>query len=303
MTPHEQTGEVRMIPIEQIEVINPRERNGRVFGEIVSNIKTIGLKKPILVTPRATAGGIEKYLLVCGEGRLKAFRSLGESTIPALVVNVSDEDAFIMSLTENIARRQCRPLELLAGIRQLQERGYAPKAIAEKTGLSLQYVQGILTLLNQGEERLVIAVEKGQIPLNAALSIVGAGDNDEAIQAALQDAYESGKLRGRQLMDARRVIERRKTLGRSANRNMSRSVIGVTTSSLVRTYQHEVERQKAMVKKAEFTQQRLLFIVGAFQQLLADENFVNLLRAEGLATLPKYLAERVWPGGSAAWQA
>ncbi|RQT77233.1 ParB/RepB/Spo0J family partition protein [Burkholderia cepacia] len=298
MTQREQPGEVRMIPISQIEVINPRERNGRVFEEIVSNIKTIGLKKPILVTPRATASGVEKYLLVCGEGRLKAFRSLGETTIPALVVSVSDEDAFIMSLTENIARRQCRPLELLAGIRELQERGYAPKVIAEKTGLTQHYVQGILTLLHQGEERLVIAVEKGRIPLNAALSIVGAGDDDEAIQAALQEAYESGRLRGRQLMDARRVIERRKALGRTANRNMTRKVMDVTTSSLVRTYQHEVERQKTMVRKAEFTQQRLLFIVGALRQLFADENFVNLLRAEELATLPKYLAERVWPSGS-----
>lgn len=300
MTQREQPGEVRMIPISQIEVINPRERNGRVFDEIVTNIKTIGLKKPILVTPRATASGVEKYLLVYGEGRLKAFRSLGETTIPALVVSVSDEDAFIMSLTENIARRQCRPLELLAGIRELQERGYAPKAIAEKTGLTQHYVQGILTLLHQGEERLVIAVEKGRIPLNAALSIVGAGDDDEAIQAALQEAYESGRLRGRQLMDARRVIERRKALGRTANRNMTRKVMDVTTSSLVRTYQHEVERQKTMVRKAEFTQQRLLFIVGALRQLFADENFVNLLRAEELATLPKYLAERVWPSGSPA---
>ena len=117
MSPQQQTGEVRMIPVDQIEVINPRERNNRVFNEIVGNIRAIGLKKPIKVTPRATADGVEKYLLVCGEGRLKAFRSLGETTIPAMVVNVSDEDAFIMSLAENIARRQCRPLELLAGIR------------------------------------------------------------------------------------------------------------------------------------------------------------------------------------------
>ncbi|WP_027815906.1 plasmid partitioning protein RepB C-terminal domain-containing protein [Paraburkholderia bannensis] len=298
MTEYRQPAEVRMIPIDQIEVINPRERNSRVFDEIVGNIKAIGLKKPIVVTPRATAGGIERYLLVCGEGRVKAFRALGETTIPALVATVSDEDAFIMSLTENIARRQCRPLELLAGIRDLQERGYAPKAIAEKTGLTVQYVQGILTLLRQGEERLVIAVEKGQVPLNAALSIVGAGDNDEAVQAALQEAYESGKLRGRQLMNARRVIERRKALGRGAGRNMSRKVADITTSSLVRTYQREVERQKAMVRKAAFTQQRLLFVVGALRQLFVDENFVNLLRAEGLATLPKYLAERVWSSGS-----
>jgi ParB family chromosome partitioning protein len=214
------------------------------------------------------------------------------------VVNVSDEDAFIMSLVENIARRQCRPLELLAGIRQLQERGYTPKVIAEKTGLTQQYVQVILTLLHQGEERLVIAVEKGRIPLNAALTIVGAGDDDGAIQAALQEAYESGKLRGKRLMDARRIIERRKTLGRSAGRNMSGKITDVTTSSLVRTYQNEVERQKAMVRKAEFAQQRLMFVVGALRQMFADENFVNLLRAEGLSTLPRYLAERVWSGGS-----
>lgn len=300
MSPQQQTGEVRMIPVDQIEVINPRERNNRIFNEIVGNIRTIGLKKPIKVTPRATADGVEKYLLVCGEGRLKAFRSLGEATIPAMVVNVSDEDAFIMSLAENIARRQCRPLELLAGIRQLQEQGYTPKTIAEKTGLTQQYVQGILTLLHHGEERLVIAVEKGRIPLNAALTIVGAGDDDAAIQAALQEAYESGKLRGKQLMDARRIIERRKTLGRSAGRNMSGKLANVTTSSLVRTYQHEVQRQKSMVRKAEFTQQQLMFVVGALRQLLGDENFVNLLRAEGLATLPKYLAERVWSGGSVA---
>ncbi|NYH17894.1 ParB/RepB/Spo0J family partition protein [Paraburkholderia bryophila] len=300
MNQQQQAGEVRMIPIDQIEVINPRERNNRVFNEIVGNIRTIGLKKPIKVTPRVTADGVEKYLLVCGEGRLKAFRSLGETTIPAMVVNVSDEDAFIMSLAENIARRQCRPLELLAGIRQLQEQGYASKVIAEKTGLTQSYVQGILMLLHHGEERLVIAVEKGRIPLNAALSIVSAGDDDTAMQAALQEAYESGKLRGKQLMDARRIIERRKTLGRSAARNMSGKLADVTTSSLVRTYQHEVERQKSMVRKAEFAQQRLMFVVGALRQIFADENFVNLLRAEGLATLPKYLAERVWAGGSVA---
>ena len=167
-----------------------------MFDEIVGNIKAIGLKKPITVTPRPGPDGTERYLLVCGEGRMKAFRSLGEKTIPALVVAVSDENAFIMSLAENIARRQYRPLELLAGIEQLRDQGYDKKVIAQKTGLTTEYVQGILMLLKNGEERLLVAVEKGRIPLNAALTIVGAGDDDKAVQAALQDAYESGKLRG-----------------------------------------------------------------------------------------------------------
>ncbi|MFX6011180.1 chromosome partitioning protein ParB, partial [Acinetobacter baumannii] len=56
----------------------------------------------------------------------------------------------------------------------------------------------------------------------------------------------------------------------------------VTSSSLIRTYQKEVARQKMMVKKAEFAQQRLLFVTSALRQLLGDEHFTTLLRAEGL---------------------
>jgi len=290
-----QERELRHVPIDCIEVLNPRERNERAFGEILSNIKNIGLKKPIVVTPREGTGRGDRYLLVCGEGRLKAFRALGETVIPALVVTVGEEDAFIMSLTENIARRRWRPLELLAGIEELRDRGYTPKEIAEKTGLTKGYVQGILTLMQRGEQRLLAAVEKGDVPLNVALTIVGAGDDDKAVQAALQEAYESGTLRGRRLIGARRVIERRSSLGRSLAKAMPRKVSDVTTSSLVRSYEREVERQKTMVRKATFAQQRLLFVVSALKQLFQDENFVNLLRAERLDTLPQYLAERAWP--------
>lgn len=287
--------DLRMIPVDSVDVLNTRERNGKVFEKIVGNIRTIGLKKPISVTPRPGSDGSERYLLVCGEGRLNAFKSLGETLIPALIVSVSDEDAFIMSLVENIARRQCRPLELLSGIEALRDQGYDKKVIAAKTGLTVEYVNGILTLLNHGEERLLVGVEQGRIPLNSALAIVGAGEDDKAVQTALQDAYESGDLRGKRLLEARRILERRQSLGRSARRRASRKQAEVTTSSLVRTYQKEVERQRAMVRKAEFTQQRLLFVVGALRDLFSDENFINLLRAEQLDTLPKYLADRVWP--------
>lgn len=300
MSPSEAPREIRMIELDRIEVLNPRERNDRVFDEIVVNIKKLGLKKPITVTPRPAADGSERYLLVCGEGRMKAYKSLGEVAIPALVVDVSDEDAFIMSLAENIARRQCRPLELLAGIEQLRERGLAHKTIAAKTGLTPTYVQGILTLLEKGEQRLIVAVERGDIPLNAAIAIVGAGDDDRAIQTALQEAYEAGTLRGKNLLEARRVIERRKTLGKSIQHATPRKREAVTSLSLVRTYQKEVDRQKLMVKKAEFAQQRLLFVVSALQQLMADDHFVTLLRAEGLDSMPKQLADKVGLNRAAA---
>lgn len=298
MTQHHSMGELRMIPIAQIEVLNPRERNKQVFEQIVDNIKSVGLKKPITVTARPGDDGAEKYLLVCGEGRLKAFMALGETTIAAMVIDVSDEDAFIMSMVENIARRKSSPLELLSGIQRLVAKGYDKHIIAKKTGLSIEYVHGIMLLIKNGEERLMVAVESGRIPLNAALDIVGAGNSNEAVQAALQEAYESGQLRGKQLEHARRLIEKRCTFGRTLGHGNPRVVVNVTAASLVRTYLKEVERQKLMVKKAGAAQQRLLFVIGALGQLLVNENFTNLLRAEGLDTLPTYLAERVWSKGN-----
>lgn len=292
--------QLKMIPISSIEVLNPRERNQRVFDEIASNIGKIGLKKPITVTNRPGANGEEHYLLVCGEGRMKAFLSHGETEIPAMVIEVDDDDAFIMSLAENIARRQGRTIELLAGVQRLKDQGYDKKAIAEKTGLSVEYIHGILQLLENGEDRLLIAVESGKIPLNVALDINKANNDDKAIQSALQDAYEAGHLRGKQLIMARRVVEKRHTLGRSVRHRVKPRTTGdVTSLSLVRSYQREVERQKLIIKKSDFAQQRLMFVIGALRSLLTNENFTNLLRAEGLDTLPTFLAERVWPNGVA----
>lgn len=299
MTVDRRGPELRMIPIDRIHVLSPRDRNARVFAEIVANIKALGLKKPVTVTPRSDSRG-DYFLLICGEGRLKAFRTLGHTEIPAMVVQVDDESALIMSLAENLARRQGGPLELLAGIERLKKQGYDRRTIAHKTGLSTDYVYGILDLLESGEERLLVAVERGQVPLNVALIIAGAGAEEKGVQQALHEAYETGQLRGSQLLMTRRILERRRTLGKSAARSGPRKPGAMTSASLVRTYQHEVERQRLMIRKAELAQQRLLFVSEALRQLLADENFVNLLRAEGLDTLPKYLADRVWPLGRAA---
>lgn len=291
------TPELRMIPIDRIEVLNPRERNQKKFDAIVENIGTIGLKKPVTVTPRPGSDGAERYLLVCGEGRLKAFRKLGESRIPALVVHVSDEDAFVMSLAENIARRRHQPLELLRGITLLREKGYGPREIGLKTNLHETYVREILELADKGEERLLVAVERGKIPISIAILIVTTGSDDKALQIAMQEAYESGELRGPQLMYAKRLIERRQYVGRSISKNTIKKKIDVTSSGLVRAYKKEVERQRLMIRRSSAVQQSLLFVLGALGKMYADENFMNILRLERLDSLPKYLGERILRSG------
>ena len=61
----------------------------------------------------------------------------------------------------------------------------------------------------------------------------------------------------------------------------------------MRAYQEEVRRQGMLIRKAEIGEQRLLLLTTALRQLLADEHFRTLLRAEGLEDLPKLLADRV----------
>ncbi|WP_337179095.1 ParB/RepB/Spo0J family partition protein [Hydrogenophaga borbori] len=286
--------EVRVIPIARIAVMNPRERNPVVFAEIVQSIRSVGLKKPITVTAAVGEDGAECFKLVCGEGRLKAVSQLGDTQIAAIVIEVSEEDAYIMSLAENLARRRYRPIELLTGIRLLHAKGYSISEISRKTGLSREYVKDLVLLISQGEDRILSAVESGLLPIRAAVDIVEAGDDDAALQATMHEAYESGALRGRQLLEVRRLLKQRDLFGKScARRGSSGRESPVTTRSLVRTYQQEVDRQRMVVRKGTHVQERLLIVISALRKLLADENFVTLLRAEGLETLPKYLADRI----------
>src|SRR3954465_11935323 len=205
-TPH-----VEMIPIDRITVLNPRVRNKKIFRQIISNIAQLGLKKPITVTLREADDG-PRYELVCGQGRLEAYQALGQQLIPALVVSADTEDCFVMSLVENLARRQHRSIDLLHDVEGLKKRGYSDIVIAQKTDLTVEYVRGVLRLLQKGEHRLLRAVEAGQIPVSIAVNI--ASSDDTEIKSVLQQAYENKVLRGRKLIVARRLIEQRRRRGK-----------------------------------------------------------------------------------------
>jgi ParB family chromosome partitioning protein len=87
-----------------------------------------------------------------------------------------------MSLVENLARRRHTSIELAEEIRALRERGYKYSEIARKTDLVIGYVRDIDRLLRNGEERLLQAVERGQIPISVAITI--ASSDDAKIQRA-----------------------------------------------------------------------------------------------------------------------
>ena len=136
------------------------------------------------------------------------------------------------------------------------------------------------------------AVEKGQIPLSVAITI--AGSNDAAVQRALAEAYEKKELRGKALLKARRLVEERRSRGKALHRGVrSRTNGEVSSEQLLKAYREETSRQKAIVQKAKFCETRLVFAVSALKQLFQDDNFITLLRAESLDSLPQYLAAQI----------
>ena len=288
---------VQLVSVNSITVLNPRVRNKKIFQELVNSISHLGLKKPITVSRRPDG---RRYDLVCGQGRLEAFVALGQSEIPAIIIDATEEDCFVMSMVENLARRQHTPLELMRTVGVLRDRGYTVLEIAKKVDMSSTYIHAICGLLERGEEKLINAVERGVIPPTIAMQIAEAKEGD--VQRALANAYEEKTIPGNQVLAIRKIIEQRNNSGKTVHRlisSRSRKAKPVTSDALIRAFQKETERQRQMVKRADLAQGRLIFIVNAMRRLLADEHFIALMRAEGIATVPRPLLDRVRSNASA----
>ncbi|MFM0045440.1 plasmid partitioning protein RepB C-terminal domain-containing protein [Paraburkholderia sediminicola] len=283
------------IQIHQIRVLNPRTRSSRQRQALIDSIAAVGLKKPITVSHRACSDDTAVFDLVCGQGRLEAVQALGHDTIPAHVIDSAEDECLVKSLVENIARRNHSTMELLRDIQSLRTFGYTDNLIAEKVGLSVAYLESLMFLLERGEERLITAVEAGNIPIAIAMQIVRADDTE--VQSALVDAYEDGTLKGRQIAVVRKLLDRR---GRSRGNLLpvfkgpsAPRPRGLAPEQLRRLYMRESDRQRLLAKKVEVTHAQLLFIVHALRQLMREEDFIGLLEREGLTTLPRVLDQRI----------
>ena len=292
MTDTEDRIVIETISIERITVLNPRVRDRKKFREIVDSIGKVGLKQPIKVSLTRGADGEAAYNLVYGQGRLEAFVALGQKEIPAIVTGLSEDDSLLMGLVENVARRQHRPVEMLRAIGTLHEQGYTDRQIAAKIGYSVDYVVKIRRLLQAGEDRLLFAVETGRMPLKVAMAIAAA--NDEDLQRVLTQAFENHDLTLRLVIAARRWIENRPRHGRTKRpARGARRRQPVSSAGVVHTLKRSAEQHRLLIKRADLAAGQLRFIVQGLRVLFSDDNFLNLLRAENVRTMPAPLARLI----------
>jgi ParB family chromosome partitioning protein len=282
--------ELRNVEINKIFVLNPRERNKQIAKEIRQNIEDVGLKRPITISKKAVSQDGYEYDLVCGQGRLEAYMAKNQTTIPAIIVDANEEDSLIMSLVENIARKNYQPYELFKNVKQLRDNGYNSNEIAEKTGLGKDYINQMLKLQDRGEERLINAVETNKVPLNVAIQIIETPDSE--MQSLLQDAYEQNLIRGNKIGQIKKIIEQRKKNGKGL-RSRAHQHKPLSPADLNKIYEQEISKKRLLIRKADKVESTLIFLIESFKKLLADSNFANLLKAENLEKLPQFISEKV----------
>jgi len=157
-----------------------REFEQGALDELAASIRTQGVMQPIVVRPKPQGG----YELIAGERRWRAAQQAGLERIPAVIRDVSDEQASAMALIENIQREDLNPLEEAQALERLREEfSLTQQQVADAVGKSRVAVTNLLRLLNlsAGVRNLLSA---GDIEMGHARALLSLSPLDQERAAA-----------------------------------------------------------------------------------------------------------------------
>ena len=120
----------------------------QTISELAKSIKEQGVLSPIIVRPRG-----DKYEIIAGERRHKAAREAGLKEIPALIRKVSNGEARIISLIENIQREDLNDIDRASALKELKNSlNLSWIEVGKRLGLSRNRVLELVSLLDLPEE-------------------------------------------------------------------------------------------------------------------------------------------------------
>src|SRR3984957_13628011 len=140
-------GKPREIPLDQIDR-NPFQTRSHVnedqLAELAASIVAHGVVQPVLVRPLAEG----RFQLIAGERRWRASQLAGKATIPAILRQVSDEQAMEITIVENLQRADLNPMEQARAFDRLsREFHMTQEQMATRTGKDRASVANFLRLL------------------------------------------------------------------------------------------------------------------------------------------------------------
>jgi ParB family chromosome partitioning protein len=170
------------------------------IDELAVSIDTKGLLQPIVVAPAEQAG---KYEIILGQRRFLAHRELGRSTIPSQILDekVDETEAKVLSLTENMMRRDISRRDKIDVCTALFKRYGTMKDVAQETGLPYNEVRQYVKYDRLARE-LKQLVDRDEIGMDVALRAQDAAsltgfDAEEAVKLAKEMAGMSRAQRDR----------------------------------------------------------------------------------------------------------
>jgi len=180
-------GKPREIPLDQIDR-NPFQTRSQVnegqLTELAASIVANGVVQPILVRPLASG----RFQLIAGERRWRASHLAGRETIPAILRQVSDEQAMEITIVENLQRADLNPMEQARAFERLsREFHMTQEQMATRTGKDRASVANFLRLLRL-PATVQAKVESGDLSFGHARTLLAfehAEDMEKAAQRVI----------------------------------------------------------------------------------------------------------------------
>ena len=198
-------GKPREIPLGDIDP-NPFQTRSRVnedqLAELAASILANGVVQPVLVRPLANG----RFQLIAGERRWRASQLAGKTTVPAILRQVSDEQAMEITIVENLQRTDLNPMEQARAFERLsREVHMTQEQMATRSGKDRASVANFLRLLRL-PATVQARVESGDLSFGHARTLLAfehAEDMEKAAQRILKsslsvrqtEAYVQGLLR------------------------------------------------------------------------------------------------------------
>jgi len=177
-------GGVRDLPLDMIRpgAFQPRQHmDEAALNELAESIRTQGIVQPVLVRAAEASGD---YELIAGERRWRAAQIAGLDTIPAMVRELSDDQALEIALIENIQREELTPVEEARAFERLtQEFGLTHDALAEAVGRKRTTISNTLRLLRLPRE-VQQALDEGSLRMGHARALLALEGDDRLGEVA-----------------------------------------------------------------------------------------------------------------------
>lgn len=188
------SGSAVTLDINEIEPNRDQPRkyfNETALDELAKSIEKNGIIQPLLVRPLSDGS----YQLIAGERRWRAARKAGLTEVPVTIREMTDEEADVFALIENLQREDLNPVEEAKGLKSLIETyGFTQETAADRVGKSRTAVTNTLRLLKLPSPVLDL-LSQGKLSQGHSKAILGLGSEEEMITVAERTVKEELSVR------------------------------------------------------------------------------------------------------------